>query len=391
MRIGNDPRRDLQAVRRRRSRRCASRATCRRRLLRPERQVDARRVPARAGGVPPHLERVRRPQAPDPRRWRQHKGTDYAAARARRCARSATASSCSQAGAVATATCSRSVTATATSVATATARIRRGHPRRRARDDRPDGRLRRDDRPRDGAAPALRDAGRRRAARSARRRSRDRAAIRFPTSERDAVRPRCAMRLLASLEVAGTTGVAKLAPQSSQHSARSTGAAPAASLPHVAWLLALAAGLAFALPSICAGAVRVGAGTTLAAALLRCDRASRCIVALLLDAPSRPARKPRRRRGRARRVGELARGDTASGARRAISRAVARRSDRSSSVTPRARCGAAALTPRDLASLLRPSPNARSAPAVRSSSSPTASRRSRCGCASCPPGRASIV
>ena len=45
----------------------ASRASRCAAILRSGRQVDARRVPARAARVPPHLQRVRHAQAPDPR------------------------------------------------------------------------------------------------------------------------------------------------------------------------------------------------------------------------------------------------------------------------------------------------------------------------------------
>ena len=65
-----------------------------RRVLRPERQVDARGVSARAARVPPHLERLRQARASDPRRLAPAQGHRLRGGdRARRCAPSATASS----------------------------------------------------------------------------------------------------------------------------------------------------------------------------------------------------------------------------------------------------------------------------------------------------------
>ena len=80
MRIGKVHRRDVQALRQHDRRRALRERIGQRRVLRSERQVDARRVPARAARVPSHLEHLRQARASDPRRLAAHKGTDYAAA-----------------------------------------------------------------------------------------------------------------------------------------------------------------------------------------------------------------------------------------------------------------------------------------------------------------------
>ena len=68
VRIGKVIARDVQAVGQHDQRRALRERVGERRVLRSERQVDARRVSARAARVPSHLQRLRRARASDPRR-----------------------------------------------------------------------------------------------------------------------------------------------------------------------------------------------------------------------------------------------------------------------------------------------------------------------------------